>query len=141
MLPVFAAEVGIVADPEIRFAQNGRAWATIRCVAKDRVRGENGQWSDGDPCFIDVVVNQGAEHLADSVMKGDSLLVIGKLKQRHYEVDGQKRSSYQVTADSVGVSLRWGPAKSSKVTGDSGAVRAVADAFGATEVQESAPPF
>lgn len=140
MLPVFAAEVGIVADPEIRFSQNGRAWATIRCVAKDRVRDDNGQWTDGDPCFIDVVVNQGAEHLAESVMKGDSLLVIGKLKQRHYEVDGQKRSSYQVTADSIGVSLKWGTAKTARVLGDAG-VKNVTEAFGATPVQDTAAPF
>lgn len=115
MLPTITGEFGIVADPEIRFSDKGGTWLKIRCVAKDRVRDSNGAWSDGDPLFIDVIVNAGAEHLGDSVMKGDSIVVTGRLKQRDYEVDGQKRTSYQISADSVGVSTRWGVAKTARV--------------------------
>lgn len=134
MLPPIAGEFGIVADPEIRFSEKGGAWVKMRCVAKDRVRDANGTWSDGDPCFIDVIVNQGAEHLFDSVVKGDSVLVIGALKQREYEVDGQKRTSYQIRADAVGVSVRWGTAKTQKVLEQSSNVAAAADALGGTEI-------
>ena len=134
MLPPIAGEFGIVADPEIKFSDNGKAWAKLRCVAKDRVRDANGTWSDGDPCFIDVIVSHGAENLIESVVKGDSILVIGALKQREYEVDGQKRTSYQIRADSVGVSVRWGTAKTQKALGPVGNVQSVAESLGATEI-------
>lgn len=135
MLPPIAGEFGIVADPEIRFSDKGSAWVKMRCVAKDRVRDANGVWADGDPCFIDVIVNHGAENLYESVVKGDSVLVIGVLKQREYEVDGQKRTSYQIRADSVGVSVRWGTARTQKsIDASGGGTAAVADALGATEI-------
>lgn len=133
MLPPISGEFGIVADPEIRFSEKGNAWAKIRGVAKDRVRDAQGKWADGDPLFIDIIVNQGAENLAESVMKGDTLLVVGKLRQREYEVNGEKRTSYQISADSVGVSLRWGPAKTSRILGDSG-VDAAKSALGGEEI-------
>lgn len=135
MLPQIAGEFGIVADPEIRFSEKGSAWVKMRCVAKDRVRDANGVWADGDPCFIDIIVNSGAEHLFESVVKGDSVLVIGALKQREYEVDGQKRTSYQIRADAVGVSVRWGTARTQKsIDASGGGTSAVADALGATEI-------
>lgn len=134
MLPPITGEFGIVADPEIRFSEKGSAWAKLRCVAKDRVRDANGTWSDGDPCFIDVIVNQGAENLIESVVKGDSIVVVGVLKQREYEVDGQKRTSYQIRADAIGVSVRWGTAKTQKALESVGNVAAAADALGGTEI-------
>ena len=134
MLPPISGEFGIVADPEIKFSEKGSAWVKLRCVAKDRVRDANGTWSDGDPCFIDVIVNQGAENLIESVVKGDSIVVVGVLKQREYEVDGQKRTSYQIRADAIGVSVRWGTAKTQKALESVGNVAAAADALGGTEI-------
>lgn len=136
MLPPISGEFGIVADPELRFSDKGNAWVKVRCVAKDRVRDSTGAWSDGDPVFIDVLINQGAEHLYESVVKGDTILVIGKLKQREYEVDGQKRTVYQIAADAVGVSVRWGTAKTQRVMEQSSGIQAAAEALGATEVTD-----
>ena len=134
MLASIAGEFGIVADPEIKFGDKGNAWLKMRCVAKDRVRDSTGQWSDGDPCFVDVIVNHGAENLFESVVKGDSVIVIGVLKQREYEVDGQKRTTYQIKADSVGVSVRWGTAKTAKSSESKGSPSKVLAEFGAQEV-------
>jgi single-strand DNA-binding protein len=139
MLPPISGEFGIVADPELRFSDKGNAWVKVRCVAKDRVRDSTGAWSDGDPVFIDILINQGAEHLYESVVKGDTILVIGKLKQREYEVDGQKRTVYQIAADCVGVSVRWGTAKTQRVLDQSSGIQAAAEALGATEVTDA--PF
>lgn len=139
MLPPISGEFGIVADPELRFSDKGNAWVKVRCVAKDRVRDSTGAWSDGDPVFIDILVNQGAEHLYESVVKGDTIIVMGKLKQREYEQDGQKRTVYQIAADAVGVSVRWGTAKTQRVLDQSSGIQAVAEALGATEVTDA--PF
>lgn len=111
MLPIVASEFGIVTEPEVRFGNDGKTWANIRCVAKDRVRDALGQWVDGKPVFIDVIVNMGAEHLVDSVSVGDSIIAIGTLATRESEKDGVKYTSLQFRADAVGVSTRWGTAK------------------------------
>ncbi len=134
VLPVIVGEFGIVKDPEIKFSDKGTAWAKIRCSAKDRKRDANGQWTDSDPLFINVIVGTGAENLVESVRVGDTITVQGRLKMREYEVDGQKKQEYQIAADTVGVSMRWGAAKTPRAMEDSGSVAAVAEAFDATEI-------
>ena len=135
MLPTVALEGGLVADPELAFSGAGKAWARCRVACKDR-KMEGGQWVDGDTTFIDVVCfGKVAENLTESASKGDTITVQGQLKQRDYEVDGVKRTSYQIVASSVGVSLAWNPAKTERTTGTTSA----ADPWGAKQVDE--PPF
>ena len=53
-----------------------------------------------------------AEHLADSLGKGDRIMVTGRLRQRSWETpDGDKRSVTEIDADEVGASLKWATAK------------------------------
>lgn len=134
MLPMISGEFGVVKEPEIRFSDKGTAWAKIRCSAKDRKRDATGNWTDGEPLYINIIVGHGAEHLVESVSPGDSILVTGKLKMREYEVEGQKRQEYQIAADNVAVSVRWGPAKTQRTMESTGNVQAAKEALGATEI-------
>jgi single-strand DNA-binding protein len=136
MLPIVTGEFGVVKEPEIKFSEKGTAWAKIRCSAKDRKRDANGQWTDGDPLYINIIINAGAEHLVESISVGDSITVQGRLKMRVYEVDGQTRQEYQISADTVGVSTRWGPVKTQKTLGDATPMplAAVAEAFDARPI-------
>lgn len=138
-LPIITGEFGVI-SLDLKFSQKGNAWLKIRGVAKDRVRDASGQWADGDPLFIDIIVNQGSEHLCESVVKGDTVVVTGKLKQREYEVDGQKRTDIQIHADSVGVSTRWAPARTQRSI-DSNDVPAAAKALGAEVIEQTEAPF
>ena len=53
-----------------------------------------------------------AEHLADSLAKGDRVMVTGRLRQRSWETpEGDKRSVTEIEADEVGASLKWATAK------------------------------
>jgi len=53
-----------------------------------------------------------AEHLADSLGKGDRVMVTGRLGQRSWETpEGEKRSVAELEADEVGASLKWATAK------------------------------
>ena len=53
-----------------------------------------------------------AEHLADSLSKGDRVVVTGRLRQRSWETPaGDKRSVTEIEADEVGASLKWATAK------------------------------
>jgi Single-strand binding protein family len=91
----------LVEDPEVRFTQNGIAVTNLRVAVTQRVQ-QDGQWRDGDTSFFKVNVwRDQAEHLADSLGKGDRVMVTGRLRQRSWETpEGDKRS---VTA-----STEWG---------------------------------
>jgi single-strand DNA-binding protein len=70
-------------------------------------------WRDGETSFFPVNVwRQLAEHVAESLTKGDRAVVIGRLKSRSWETpEGDKRSVVEVEADEVAPSLRWAVAK------------------------------
>lgn len=115
-LPMVNGEFGVVDDPDVRFSDDGRAWIKMRGVAKDRRKNANGEWEDGDACFVDIIVSgKAAENLAESITKGDAINVIGKLHQREWEnAEGKKQKAYTLRADSVGVSTRFTPAPTPK---------------------------
>ena len=71
------------------------------------------QRRDGDTSVFKVNVWRGqAEHLADSLTKGDRIMVTGRLRQRSWETpEGEKRSVTEIEADEVGASLKWATAK------------------------------
>jgi len=103
----------LVDDPELRFTSSGIAVANLRMAVTQRVQ-QDGEWRDGDTSFLRVNVWRGqAEHLADSLAKGDRVMVTGRLRQRSWETpEGDKRSVTEVEADEVGASLKWATARS-----------------------------
>lgn len=124
MLPATFVEGTLTDDPSLAKSGKGTVWAKFRLAAKEPRR-EGTRWVDGEPTYIDVVCfGKYAEHLKESAHKGDTVLVWGTIEQSHYErADGSKGSSYQITATSVGMSLRW----RSAIPGDSTAPLAPAD--------------
>jgi single-stranded DNA-binding protein len=53
-----------------------------------------------------------AEHLADTLTKGDRVVVTGRLRQRSWETpEGDQQSVTEIEADEVGASLKWATAK------------------------------
>jgi single-strand DNA-binding protein len=70
---------------------------------------QDGEWRDGDTSFLKVNVWRGqAELLADSLAKGDRVMVTGRLGQRSWETpEGDKRSVTELEAEEVGASLKW----------------------------------
>lgn len=141
MLPHIDGEFGVVAEPELRFSEKGSAWVKVRGIAKDRVRDASGTWGDGDPLFIDIVIGNGAENLYESIVKGDTIMVSGKLKMRTWEKDGQKQSTYQIQADSIGVATRWGSAKTPGALARGHGAAAAVETLGATEIEQTEAPF
>ena len=82
-----------------------------------------------------------AEHVAESLSKGDQVIVQGKLEMREYEAqDGSNRQSYEITAYQVGASLQFRTIKHGQ------AVRSQAassdDPWGTPPpAEDSEPPF
>jgi single-strand DNA-binding protein len=109
----------LVEDPELRFTSSGIAVANLRVAVTQRIQ-QDGQWRDGDTSFLRVNVWRGqAEHLADSLAKGDRVMATGRLRQRSWETpEGDKRSATEIEADEVGASLKWATAKVERATSD-----------------------
>jgi single-strand DNA-binding protein len=102
----------LVDDPELRFTNTGIAVANMRVAVTQRIQ-QDGEWRDGDTSYLKVNVWRGqAEHLADSVAKGDRVMVTGRPRQRSWETpERDKRSVTEIEADEVGASLKWATAK------------------------------
>lgn len=96
-------EATLVADPELRYANNGNSVANFRVASNSRRKNpQTDQWEDGDTTFLSVSAFGGlAENVASRFKKGSKVNIAGQLKQREYEKDGQKRTVYEVTANSV----------------------------------------
>jgi single stranded DNA-binding protein (ssb) len=107
----------VVADPELKFGQNGNAVLNLRVVTSARRKTDEG-WQNVDTTFWRVAAfRQLAENAAESLSKGDGVIVVGKVKSREWsDKDGNKQVSWEVTADNIGLDLRWSASKSAGVS-------------------------
>jgi single-strand DNA-binding protein len=108
-------------DPELRFTNNGTPVSNLRVAVTQRVL-EGGAWRDGQTSFFRVNAWRGtATHLAESLHKGDRVVVLGRLRQRSWETpEGERRSVAEIEADEVAASLRWATAKIERVAAGGG---------------------
>jgi single-strand DNA-binding protein len=122
-------------NPEVSFTPNGAAVCNFRLAVTPRVR-EGDTWKDGETSFFRITAwRQLAEHVGDSLSKGDRVIVVGQLRARSWETpEGERRSVVEVTAEEVGPSLKWATAKPER-TGKAGNGTAKADRF------NDDPPF
>lgn len=98
-------------EPDVRFGQSGKAVVKFSLVTNGR-RQVDGAWVDVDTTWWSVVAfGKLAETIADSVHKGQAVIVVGDVKQVEWEKDGQKRVALEVTARTVGVDLRFASPK------------------------------
>ncbi|MEU4296427.1 single-stranded DNA-binding protein [Kitasatospora aureofaciens] len=103
----------LVDDPELRFTQSGVPVAKFRIASTPRTFDrQTNEWKDGESLFLTCNVwRQPAENVAESLTKGMRVIVQGRLNQRSYEKDGQKRTVFEVEVEEVGPSLRNATAK------------------------------
>jgi single-strand DNA-binding protein len=67
------------------------------------------KWIDGETNWYTVTAfRQLATHTAESVDKGDRILVVGKLRIREWESDERTATNIEVEADAIGHDLSWG---------------------------------
>lgn len=106
----------LVADPELRFTSSGAAVASFRIASTPRTFDKaTNQWTDGESLFLGCSVwRQYAENVAESLSKGMQVIVLGRLKQRSYEKDGQQRTVVELDVEDVGPTLRFATAKVTK---------------------------
>ena len=112
----------LVADPELRWTPNGAAVASFTVASTPRTfdRQAN-QWVDGEALFLRCSVwKEAAENVAESLKKGQRVIASGRLVQRNWEQDGQKRSGVELQLEEIGPSLKYATAQVAKAERQSG---------------------
>jgi single-strand DNA-binding protein len=84
-------------------------------VAVNRRWQQNGEWTEETSWFQLVIWAELAEHAAASLSKGDRVIASGRLQQRSYDKDGEKRSVTEIVVDDIGPSLKWAEATVARV--------------------------
>jgi single-strand DNA-binding protein len=112
--------VGNLTDnPELRFTASGVPMARFTVAVNPRVFDKaSGEWRDGDASFYTCTAwRQLAENAAESLSKGVRVIVSGTIAQQRWETDqGEKRSTFAVTAEAVGPDLTYATATVRKTT-------------------------
>ena len=104
----------LVADPDYKITPSGVSLARVRIASTTRVYDTTvNDWRDRDTSFFTVSCWRAlAEHVRDSVAKGDPVVVTGRLVPREWETkEGDKRSTFEIEALTVGPDLRRVTAK------------------------------
>lgn len=96
-------------DPELRFTPSGVAVASFTVASTPRhYSKDTGQWEDGETLFMRCSIwRDKAEHVTESLERGNRVIAVGVLKQRSYEKDGQKRTVIEMEVDEVGPALTF----------------------------------
>ncbi|MEO6472348.1 MAG: single-stranded DNA-binding protein [Aeromicrobium sp.] len=110
-------------DPELKFTPSGAAVANFTVASTPRTFDkQTNEWKDGDALFLRCAAwRQLAENVAESLQKGQRVVVTGALRVRQFErQDGSKGTSVEMNVDEVGPSLRYATAKVTKANRSSG---------------------
>jgi len=111
----------VTRDPELRFTQGGDAVCGFG-IAMNHQRRNGDTFEDVGVTYIDVTCWRGlAEHVAETITKGQRVIVLGRLETEDYETrDGDVRSALRMTADDCGPSLMWATAEVTRAEKGSG---------------------
>jgi len=143
----------LAADVELKFTPQGKAVAKFPVATSERFKNEKGEWDSRNLTYWNVSVwDKQAENVADTLSKGDEVIIYGKAYTTSWEDKntGEKRSRMEVTATKVAVSLNRVSAKLTKVANNAAPVfsddpwsKGVTTKGGgwATTPSEDTPPF
>jgi len=87
-------------DPEVRYTPGGTPVATLGVAVNSKFKSGD-EWKE-ETLFIDCVVfGKQAESCGQYLAKGRSVLVEGRLRERRWEYEGQKKSKMEIVASTV----------------------------------------
>ena len=91
------------ADPEMRYTPSGRPVTQFNVAVNQSTKNQQtGEWVEATDWFRVSVWGDRAERAAENLRKGNKVFVEGRFKTREFEGrDGQKRTSLEITADSI----------------------------------------
>lgn len=118
------------ADPELRFTPSGAAVASVNVAVQGRKKNGD-QWEDGEVTWFRVSVwRQYAENVAESLRKGDRVVVTGTVELRKYQNrEGGEGVSLDVNADTITPDLRFAQVQVRRVERSQGGGQQQGDAW------------
>jgi single-strand DNA-binding protein len=117
----------LAADPELRITASGASVVNFTVCSTPRYLDKaTGEWKDGDGLFLRCNLwRQPADNVAESLRRGDRVVVIGRLRQRSYETrEGDKRTVVELEVDEIGASMRHATVRVNKAERSSASDRA-----------------
>jgi single-strand DNA-binding protein len=98
----------LTADPELRFTTSGVAVVNVRLAVNRRVKEGDGWKDQHSGYFTCNAWRDMAENVAESLHRGDRVVVIGRLVSRSYDDrEGQTKWVTEVEAEEICPSLKW----------------------------------
>lgn len=97
-------------DPSLRVTKTGIPVASFSVASTPRkYDADSKTWEDGDPLFLWCSAwRELGEHAADSLGKGDRVIVIGKLRANKYtDKNDVEHENVELDVEEIGPSLRW----------------------------------
>lgn len=120
MADIMSTVIGnLVKDPELRFTPQGKAVCSITIACSSRRKDpKTNEWVDGDTTFVNATAwDKYAENIAESFVKGNNVIALGRFKQRSYEnKEGAKVTVMDFEIHEVGATTRYATYRVQKVT-------------------------
>src|SRR6266851_5210189 len=87
----------ITRDPELRFTPSGQANARLGVAVNRRWQDRSsGEWNEATSFFDVICWRELAENVSESLKRGTRVIVTGRLEQRTWEQEGNKRSVVEI---------------------------------------------
>lgn len=130
-------------DPELRFTPGGAAVVSFGIAVNRNIQDKgSGEWQTQVDFFNVTAWYKLAENIAESLGKGDRVLVNGRLSQDSWEdKEGQKRSTVKIIANIVAPSLEFASCKIEKNPRAEGGVSDSIGAEGGVDFTDEDIPF
>jgi single-strand DNA-binding protein len=125
--PQIVIQGNIATGPELRYTPSGRPVCGFTVAQNPRHKNPaTGDWEDGTPVFMRVSCwGDLAENVAQSVNRGDPILVVGRIRQREWtprtdpgSPEPRSQRATEVQADSVAVPMDKRILRLTRVTRD-----------------------
>lgn len=135
------------AEPELRYSPQGKAVCSVPLVFSKRKKNTQGVWEDAGSMFVrGTAWEQLGENCAESLTKGDEVIVTGELSVREFERnDGSKGQSLELNVYAIGPSLRFNTVKVNRVERGTakpqGSGSPAGDPWPTAPVDEDSSPF
>lgn len=96
----------LAADPDLRFTPHGKPVLNGRALNTPR-RKVGDQWEDTPTIAYDWSLwGDKAEAAAETLRKGDRVIIVGRLRASEWEKDDRKYSKVSIDADEIGKAIR-----------------------------------
>jgi len=87
-------------DPDVRYTPSGTPVTTLSIAVNSKFK--QGDETKDEVLFIDIVVfGRQAESTGQYLNKGNPVLVEGRLRERRWEYEGQKKNKFEVVANNI----------------------------------------